>query len=73
LAALELFTSIERMHISPWIWMLLIWFLFVVPVINLRGFHLEKGTVVALARGALEDGHGWFLPITDIVSSSDRC
>jgi 4-amino-4-deoxy-L-arabinose transferase-like glycosyltransferase len=58
---LQAFTSLVRIRIPLWVWMLLVWFLLVVPAISLRSFHFEEGTVVALARGALEDGN-WLIP-----------
>ena len=61
LTVLRLFVSIERLRIPAWVWILLIWFLLTVPAISLRGYHYEEGTVIALARGALEDGH-WLVP-----------
>jgi 4-amino-4-deoxy-L-arabinose transferase-like glycosyltransferase len=44
-----------------WLIILLLWFALVVPAIVLRGYHYEEGTVVALARGAIEDGQ-WLVP-----------
>jgi 4-amino-4-deoxy-L-arabinose transferase-like glycosyltransferase len=44
-----------------WAWIALIGFILVVPAISLRSFHYEEGTVVALARGAIEEGH-WLSP-----------
>ena len=60
-SVLQLFMSIERLRAPVWVWIVLICFLFVVPAISLRGFHLEEGSVVAIARGALEDGQ-WLVP-----------
>src|SRR5439155_8127940 len=59
--ALQLFLCVHRLRIPAWAWILLIWFLFVVPAIALRGYHFEEGSVIALARGALEDGQ-WLVP-----------
>ncbi len=53
-------SRLETSKVVPWV-CLLLWFVLIVPAISLRGFHYEEGTVVALARGALEDGH-WIVP-----------
>jgi 4-amino-4-deoxy-L-arabinose transferase-like glycosyltransferase len=45
----------------PWIWIVVIWFLFIFPAIFLRGAHFEEGTLIGLARGAFEDGN-WLVP-----------
>lgn len=43
----------------PLLWLSLIWILFVLPGIFVRGAYFEEQTVIGLARGALEDG--WWL------------
>ncbi|MEW6643461.1 MAG: glycosyltransferase family 39 protein [Pseudomonadota bacterium] len=45
----------------PFLWILALAVLMVVPALLLRAAHHEEGTVIALARGALEDGH-WLTP-----------
>ena len=43
------------------VWVVLIWFLLVVPGIFIRGSHHDEGYTIGLARGAFEDGH-WLTP-----------
>ena len=43
------------------VWVVLLWALMAFPAASLRGTHFEEGTVIGLARGALEDGH-WLAP-----------
>ena len=45
----------------PILWVMLLWFVLVVPAIGLRGAHYEEGTTIGIARGAFEDGH-WLAP-----------
>ncbi|MGO4714735.1 ArnT family glycosyltransferase [Bradyrhizobium sp. 2TAF24] len=45
----------------PLIWIMALAVLMTVPALLLRAAHHEEGTVIALARGALEDGH-WLTP-----------
>lgn len=59
--ALDLFESIGRSKVPVWIWLMLVWAALIFPAIALRGFHYEEGTVIAIARGAIEDGH-WLVP-----------
>jgi len=47
--------------IPGWVWVVLLWALMAFPAASLRGTHYEEGTVIGLARGALEDGH-WLAP-----------
>jgi 4-amino-4-deoxy-L-arabinose transferase-like glycosyltransferase len=58
--ALAVFTAVGR-SLPGWVWIVLIWLLLILPAISLRSFHYEEGTVVALARGAIEEGH-WLSP-----------
>ncbi|MCL2716376.1 MAG: glycosyltransferase family 39 protein [Alphaproteobacteria bacterium] len=58
----DLFTRvIRRTGVPGWAWVVVLWLVLAFPAIALRGAHLEEGTVVGLARGALEDGH-WLEP-----------
>jgi len=52
---------VGRSRIPGWVWVVLLWFLLVVPAIFLRGAHYEEGITIALARGAFEDGQ-WLSP-----------
>jgi 4-amino-4-deoxy-L-arabinose transferase-like glycosyltransferase len=52
---------IEASALPDRFWLLLLWVLLVFPMITLRGPHLEEGTVLGLARGALDGGH-WIVP-----------
>ncbi len=52
---------IRRADIPGWVWVILLWALMAFPAASLRGVHYEEGTVIGLARGALEDGH-WLAP-----------
>ncbi len=56
----KLLPSVENAKFPPQFWLVILWLLLVVPTISLRGAHYEEGTVIALARGALE-GH-WLEP-----------
>lgn len=56
--------QIDRLRgaaIPGWVWVVLLWALMAFPAASLRGTHYEEGTVIGLARGALEDGH-WLAP-----------
>lgn len=55
------FEKIEGWHVSIFILIAIVWSLLVFPAISIRGVHYEEDTVVALARGAVEDGH-WLVP-----------
>ncbi len=44
-----------------WLWILTFWALMAFPAVWLRAVHLEEGTVLGLARGAVEEGH-WLAP-----------
>jgi 4-amino-4-deoxy-L-arabinose transferase-like glycosyltransferase len=57
----KLLSWIENKKISPQFWILVLWVLLVLPTISLRSAHYEEGTVIGLARGALEDGQ-WLQP-----------
>jgi 4-amino-4-deoxy-L-arabinose transferase-like glycosyltransferase len=59
-APLAGFVALARL-LPGWAWIVLIWLILIIPAISLRGFHYEEGTVVALARGAIEGGH-WLSP-----------
>jgi 4-amino-4-deoxy-L-arabinose transferase-like glycosyltransferase len=58
---LKKFSQIDGAAVPAWIWVVALWAAMSIPAIVLRGSHLEEGTVVALARGAAEDGH-WLAP-----------
>jgi 4-amino-4-deoxy-L-arabinose transferase-like glycosyltransferase len=47
--------------IPGWVWVVLLWALMAFPAVSIRGAHYEEGTVIGLARGAVEDGH-WLAP-----------
>ncbi|MBR1210750.1 glycosyltransferase family 39 protein [Bradyrhizobium sp. JYMT SZCCT0180] len=47
--------------IPGWVWVVLLWALMAFPAVSLRGTHFEEGTVIGLARGAVEDGQ-WLSP-----------
>jgi hypothetical protein len=49
------FSRLETSTLIPWACGPL-WFALIVPAISLRGFHYEEGTVIALAREALDIG-----------------
>lgn len=55
------FIWFSQSRIPPILWIVLLWFLLVVPAISIRGAHFEEGTTIGLARGAFEDGH-WLTP-----------
>jgi 4-amino-4-deoxy-L-arabinose transferase-like glycosyltransferase len=52
---------LRAMHVPGWLWVVLLWAVFAFPAVGLRGVHYEEGTVIGLARGAVEDGH-WLAP-----------
>jgi 4-amino-4-deoxy-L-arabinose transferase-like glycosyltransferase len=52
---------IESSRVPARMWIVLLWALLVVPAISIRGVHYEEDTVIALARGMVEDGH-WLAP-----------
>ncbi|TPQ31431.1 glycosyl transferase [Bradyrhizobium guangdongense] len=54
-------TRVREAEIPGWFWVVLLWALMAFPAASLRGTHYEEGTVIGLARGALEDGH-WRAP-----------
>jgi 4-amino-4-deoxy-L-arabinose transferase-like glycosyltransferase len=56
---LQNFLRLQASPVPGWLWIVLLWALAVFPAISLRSAHLEEGTVIALARGAAEDG--WWL------------
>lgn len=43
------------------LWILGFWALMAIPAVALRAVHFEEGTVLSLARGAVEEGH-WLTP-----------
>ena len=45
----------------PFLWIVLICFLVVVPAITLRSAYFEEATTIGIARNAFEDGH-WLVP-----------
>lgn len=47
--------------IPGWVWVVLLWAFMAFPAVSLRGTHFEEGTVIGLARGAVEDGQ-WLSP-----------
>ena len=55
------FTRLADLTHPEWLAIPLFWFALIVPAIFLRGYHYEEGTIVALARGAIEDGQ-WLAP-----------
>lgn len=52
---------VRNADIPGWVWVVLLWALMAFPAASLRGAHYEEGTVIGLARGAVEDGH-WLAP-----------
>lgn len=58
---LKKFSQVDDAAIPAWIWVVALWAVMAIPAIALRASHLEEGTVIALARGALEDGQ-WLAP-----------
>lgn len=52
---------LRNADIPGWVWVVLLWALMAFPAAALRGAHYEEGTVIGLARGAVEDGH-WLAP-----------
>jgi 4-amino-4-deoxy-L-arabinose transferase-like glycosyltransferase len=59
--ARTLITKLQSASVPDWAWVVGLWALMVIPAVFLRAAHLEEGTVLALARGAVEDGH-WLTP-----------
>jgi 4-amino-4-deoxy-L-arabinose transferase-like glycosyltransferase len=53
--------TLRGASIPGWVWVVVLWALMAFPAASLRGTHFEEGTVIGLARGALEDGH-WLAP-----------
>ncbi len=64
-------TQLRKLKIPGWVWVVLIWALMAFPAASLRGTHFEEGTVIGLARGALEDGH-WLAPYRYGVRFTER-
>jgi 4-amino-4-deoxy-L-arabinose transferase-like glycosyltransferase len=58
---IEQFKKLESWGPSIYVLIAIVWFLLVVPAISIRGFHYEEDTIVALARGAAQEGH-WLVP-----------
>jgi 4-amino-4-deoxy-L-arabinose transferase-like glycosyltransferase len=54
-------TRLRAIQVPGWFWVVLLWAVFAFPAVGLRGVHYEEGTVIGLARGAVEDGH-WLAP-----------
>jgi 4-amino-4-deoxy-L-arabinose transferase-like glycosyltransferase len=52
---------IRSADIPGWVWVVLLWALIAFPAVSIRGTHHEEGTVIGLARGAVEDGQ-WLSP-----------
>jgi 4-amino-4-deoxy-L-arabinose transferase-like glycosyltransferase len=52
---------VKSADIPGWVWVVLLWALMAFPAASIRGCHHEEGTVIGLARGALEDGQ-WLSP-----------
>ena len=50
---------IRAAAVPGWVWVVLLWALMAFPAAAIRGTHHEEGTVIGLARGAVEDG--WWL------------
>jgi 4-amino-4-deoxy-L-arabinose transferase-like glycosyltransferase len=65
------FTWFSQSPVPPSLWILLLWFLLIVPAIGIRGAHYEEGTTIGLARGAFEDGH-WLTPFLYGVRFAER-
>jgi 4-amino-4-deoxy-L-arabinose transferase-like glycosyltransferase len=59
--AAALWHGLNTSRVPPLLWLVALWFVLVVPLIFLRAAHFEDGTGIALARGAVEDGH-WLVP-----------
>jgi 4-amino-4-deoxy-L-arabinose transferase-like glycosyltransferase len=57
--AFKLDSLLDTFSRHPLSWVVLIWMLFVLPAIFVRGAYFEESTIIGLARGALEDG--WWL------------
>jgi 4-amino-4-deoxy-L-arabinose transferase-like glycosyltransferase len=47
-----------RSTVPAWCWIVALWALFVFPAISLRAYHYEEGSIVAIARGVIENGDG---------------
>jgi 4-amino-4-deoxy-L-arabinose transferase-like glycosyltransferase len=58
---LDRVSLVRNADIPGWVWVVLLWALMAFPAASLRGAHYEEGTVIGLARGAVEDGH-WLAP-----------
>lgn len=58
---LRIIGRVRGAEIPGWAWVVLLWAVMAFPAVSLRGTHYEEGTVIGLARGALEDGH-WLAP-----------
>ena len=52
---------LTRSRLSPYVWILILWALLVIPAMFLVGAHYDEGTTIGLARGASDDGH-WLVP-----------
>ncbi|MET0722783.1 MAG: glycosyltransferase family 39 protein [Tardiphaga sp.] len=53
--------QLRATQVPGWFWVVLLWAVFAFPAVGLRGVHYEEGTVIGLARGAVEEGH-WLAP-----------
>jgi 4-amino-4-deoxy-L-arabinose transferase-like glycosyltransferase len=58
---LRQFSNLDASRIPAAAWIMATWALMALPAFFLRSAHYEEGTVIALARGAFEDGH-WLTP-----------
>lgn len=58
---LRKFSQVDSATVPAWVWVVVLWAVMAIPAIALRASHLEEGTVIALARGAVEDGQ-WLAP-----------
>jgi len=52
---------VRSTDIPGWVWVVLLWALMAFPAVSIRGTHYEEGTVIGLARGAVEEGQ-WLSP-----------
>ncbi|MFL6825483.1 MAG: ArnT family glycosyltransferase [Bradyrhizobium sp.] len=52
---------VRSADIPGWVWVVLLWALMAYPAASIRGTHYEEGTVIGLARGAVEEGY-WLSP-----------
>src|SRR5262245_30275892 len=55
------FDKLSGAPVPAWVLVVALWALFVFPGIGIRSFHYEEGYIVAVARGAIEDGY-WLTP-----------